>query len=119
MNTTETTQNTAAHAAVLALIAKLPRQNQRQDSTNEQVSDLEAFAERLGLDVAVLAIEDDSSYVLSKRLQSILDAVEQQPKSVLSANSNFGLLRQLGNKLGLYDASDLVASRQRLASKPY
>lgn len=91
-----------------AVVAGVPQQPQRQDSTNAQLADLRPFAIRLGVPVPAF-MKDDPTHELSPRMAELLRAAPAlAPKNDLSAERATLLLRSLANRLGLYDAADVL-----------
>lgn len=96
-----------------AIFDSIPHQVQRQDSTNAQLHDLMVYALRLGLTKAVanltrLVDETNVTRVVTLR---VLEGIEGQATSEGSTKDQLQWLRAFGNRLGLYDAVDILRIR--------
>lgn len=99
----------ALHAAISERVALAPQLAQRQDSTNAQLRDLILACGRAGFHFA-------KGYLLAKfpdipkerEPSAAIVAMLQQPTLELPPSLALLAARTLANRLGLYDAADLV-----------
>ena len=109
-----------------AELANIDRQSQRQDGANDQMLDLYKFAIALGMKDAadsanILTSKENSLGMdMPKNLQQILGKVTQQTQRQDSVSHQMHDLRLLANRLGLYDASDILKNlvQHKIAARP-
>lgn len=95
---------------IRAELAKITKQPQRQDGTNDQLRDLHEFAVRLGLQDAADYIKQKplATLELPANLKTELDKITEQTPSQDRTNDQLRSLHGFATRLGLYDAADIV-----------
>jgi hypothetical protein len=95
------------------IIDGIRQHGQRQDGTSAQLTDLAHFARKLGLTDGLSLIGrlepelgDDSQ--LSPYLQPALDGLKEGAGSQIGKDDQGIALKALANRLGLYDAADVL-----------
>lgn len=99
-------------AAAEKVLAAVEQQPQRQDGCSAQLADLRPFAVRLGVPV-VPYLDNNPNHELSPRYSALLRSLPSLPLlAELTSEQSVLLLRALANRLGFYDAADLLRNRQ-------
>lgn len=95
------------------ILDSIPHQRQRQDSTNAQLHDLLVYGLRLGLTKAIASFTQDVQETKIDRVVTtdVLQRIEGQPTSESSGKEQLLWLRDFANRLGLYDAADILRIR--------
>lgn len=96
-----------------AIFDSIPHQSQRQDSTNAQLHDLMVYGLRLGLTKAIASFTQDVQDTKVDRVvtRALLEGIVGQPTCEESGKEQLMWLRDFANRLGLYDAADILRIR--------
>lgn len=105
---------------IKAELAKITKQPQRQDGTNDQLHDLHAFAVRLGLQDAADYIKQEALETLEipVNIKTELDKITEQSPSQNRTNDQLRSLHGFATRLGLYDAADIVKTAMNRKPAP-
>lgn len=104
---------TAFGQAAQKVLRAVAQQPQRQDGTSAQLADLRPFAVRLGVPVTPY-LPHHPEHELSPQLAALLRGLPAlSPQNDLAAGQALLLLRALANRLGLYDAADVLRVGQK------
>lgn len=98
-------------------ITKLPLLGQRQDGTSDQLSDLLHFLRKAGMQEAVATIVGTDPLTreekaMSEYLSEAYNVITENVGADLDADAQNLTAYNLANRLGLYDAADLVRNVQ-------
>jgi hypothetical protein len=102
---------TDIHQLTHDILALIEQQPQRQDGTTSQLADLLPFAQRLGIP-ATPFLAPAQGQALTPRLELLLKGLPDSPMLDLTSDQAVTVLRALANRLGFYDAADVLRNQQ-------